>query len=368
MPKENPALWPWRPRSKASKTSAFNDFTIGVDTTGVVQANNTYQWSDSLSKAVGKHLLKFGAGMHYDQVNINPNAVYNGAFLFQGTRDRFGLRRLPPRHRQQLQPGRLKQLLSPQPVHRLIRAGQLADQIEPDPELRICAGTCCLPGARSTTSCRRWCSASSRWCIPGAPNGLVFPGDPGIPNTLSPTQYHNFAPRVGLAYSPDLANGWLGKLFGGPGKTSIRAGYGIFHTAIEGLSAGIMSACPPYGYDYDSFAPPLFETPFVTAASGQNVGQRFPSPIPTSGASAANPNTTVDWAQYMPITGAPPVLSPERDPVQRKLQPVDPAPTRTEHNPERRLHRLAGAPSAGARVRESRRIRRCAGASAARGT
>ena len=32
---------------------SFNDFTIGVDVTGENQVNNTYQWTDILSKAVG---------------------------------------------------------------------------------------------------------------------------------------------------------------------------------------------------------------------------------------------------------------------------------------------------------------------------
>jgi hypothetical protein len=66
-----------------------------------------------------------------------------------------------------------------------------------------------------------------------------------------------------------------------------------------------MSANPPYGYDYTSLAPPLFSNPFITAASGQNVGQRFPEPIPKFGASASHPDSTVDWAQYLPITGVP---------------------------------------------------------------
>ncbi len=38
----------------------------------------------------------------------------------------------------------------------------------------------------------------------------------------------NFAPRVGFAYSPGLKHGFLGDLFGGPDKTSIRAGFGIY--------------------------------------------------------------------------------------------------------------------------------------------
>lgn len=142
---------------------------------------------------------------------------------------------------------------------------------------------------------------------PGAPEGLVFPGDSGIPRTLAPTKYANFAPRVGLAYSPNLQSGFLGKILGGAGKTSLRAGYGMFYTAFEGLSASIMSANPPYGYDYDSstIGPPLFATPFVAAATGKSFGQPFPSPIATSGASALNPNTAVDWSKYEPITGVP---------------------------------------------------------------
>ena len=85
----------------------------------------------------------------------------------------------------------------------------------------------------------------------------------------------------------------------------MRAGYGVFFTAFEGLSASIMSANPPYGYDYNSLAPPLFATPFVTAASGQNNGQRFPLSLPRFGASANNPNSNVDWSQFLPITGVP---------------------------------------------------------------
>jgi hypothetical protein len=141
---------------------------------------------------------------------------------------------------------------------------------------------------------------------PGAPRGSVFPGDPGIPNTLSPTKWNDFAPRLGLAYSPSFEDGVLERLFGGHGKSSIRAGWGIFHSAFEGLSAGIMSACAPYGYDYNSTGGrPLFNEPFVSAATGLSNGQPYPSPIPPFGASPSHPNTTVDWSKYNPITGDP---------------------------------------------------------------
>ncbi|MCU1303908.1 MAG: hypothetical protein JWQ87_4192 [Candidatus Sulfotelmatobacter sp.] len=40
--------------------------------------------------------------------------------------------------------------------------------------------------------------------------------------------YKDFAPRVAFAYSPKGDSGWGKRLWGGPGKTSIRAGYGLY--------------------------------------------------------------------------------------------------------------------------------------------
>jgi hypothetical protein len=40
---------------------------------------------------------------------------------------------------------------------------------------------------------------------------------------------HDFSPRLGLAWSPQSSDGWLRKLTGGPGKTSIRAGAGLYY-------------------------------------------------------------------------------------------------------------------------------------------
>ena len=129
---------------------------------------------------------------------------------------------------------------------------------------------------------------------PDAPNGLVVPGDPGIPSTLSPSKYHNFAPRVGLAYSP-----------GKSGKTSIRASYGIFYTAFPGLTAGIMYGVPPYGYNYLSPQPPLLATPFINSADGALNADPFPLNFPPHNVSAKNPFTSYDFASVTPISGDP---------------------------------------------------------------
>ena len=290
-PSGQASIVPLEPRIEGIENVAFNDFTIGVDTTGVAQANNTYQWSDNFSKVMGRHTLKFGAAMHLDQVNINPNADYNGAFLFQGTETGSDFA--------DFLLGVASSYVQADSRAFYLRnhyAGLFAqDSWQLTPKLTLNYGLrwdLLPPWSEKYNQMQTLAPGQQSVVYPGAPAGLLFPGDPGIPNTLAPASHTDFAPRVGLAYAPDT-------------KTAIRASYGVFYTAIEGLSAGIMSANPPYGYSYDSSAPPLFSTPFVTASSGQNMGQPFPESIPTFGASAAHPNSSVDWSQYLPITGVP---------------------------------------------------------------
>ena len=66
-----------------------------------------------------------------------------------------------------------------------------------------------------------------------------------------------------------------------------------------------MYGVPPYGYNYLSPAPPLFETPFITAADGTNNGQRFPQQFPPLNASAGNPVTGIDFSQFLPVNADP---------------------------------------------------------------
>ena len=79
----------------------------------------------------------------------------------------------------------------------------------------------------------------------------------------------------------------------------------MFYTAIEALTIGVMSANAPYGTTYTSPAPPLFATPFITAASGQNLGQAFPVALAPLNTSASHPDPDVNWAKFDPITGLP---------------------------------------------------------------
>jgi hypothetical protein len=288
-----PGIVALSPKTEGVESVNFNNFSIGTNTNELKQVNNIYQVSDNFSKVVGTHTITAGGQFHYDQVNVNPIAQLNGNFIFYGSETGLDfadfLLGVPSQYNQsQLQPfyGRNKYLgLYAQDGwrvtnHLTLNYGLRWDRIEPWYEKYNQIATF-EPGRQSVV-------------FPGAPAGILFPGDPGVARTLAPAGNLDFAPRIGLAYSP-----------GSSGKTSVRASCGMFYTAIEALTIGIMSANAPYGTTYTSSAPPLFATPFITAANGQNVGQYFPVQLAPLNTTASHPDTNLDWSQFEPISGVP---------------------------------------------------------------
>ena len=74
---------------------------------------------------------------------------------------------------------------------------------------------------------------SSRPSFPTHPPGILFPGDKGVSKGLAPADLNNFAPRIGLAWD----------VFG-TGKTSVRAGYGLYYESVNADS--LAQENPPY--------------------------------------------------------------------------------------------------------------------------
>jgi hypothetical protein len=99
--------------------------------------------------------------------------------------------------------------------------------------------------------------------------------------------FNNFAPRFGFAYSPGWESGFISKITGGPGKMSIRGGYGVFYDRVFGNLFTNARGNPPFQQDF-------FDIPFNTTFSGTL--QEFGRPA-TQTPSAVVP----DGAQIFPV-------------------------------------------------------------------
>ena len=275
---------------------------IGVPSTTTAQFNNTTQVQDNFTKVTGTHTLKFGAGFHYDQINERNLFGQDGTFTFDGTESGvdwvdFLLGAVGGGGFTQAS----KQLLDSRSKYFGLFA-QDSWRVRPSLTLNF--------GLRWEFS-QPWYDTQNKisTVIPGqqsviftqAPKGLLFPGDSGIPKTLAPTQYDAFSPRFGLAWSPGASEGFLSKLTGGPGKTSIRAGGGIFYTAFEDLSQFQEVGDVPFGLFWSPGGQKFFQTPYIDRVTGPD-GQVFPFVVP-SNATKQKPNTTFDFSPFLPLDG-----------------------------------------------------------------
>jgi hypothetical protein len=249
--------------------------------------------------------VKFGGESHLDQVNAHLIAQFNGSFVFSGTEtgvdfadfligvaSQYNQSQLNPFYARNKYFGLFAQDSWHVVTSLTLNYGLRWDRIAPWREKYNQVSTF-VPGAQSVV-------------FPGAPPGVVYPGDPGVPSTLAPASNRSFAPRVGLAWSPQARSGSvLERLLGSPGTTSVRASAGAFYTAIDALSISVLAANAPYGTTYTSPLPPLFATPFITASTGQNNGQPFPYGFAPLNSSRTNPDNKIHWSTYEPISGIP---------------------------------------------------------------
>lgn len=286
------------PQFEGVENITFSTFVMGVPITNLTQINDTYYLSDGLSRVIGAHTLKFGGQFHIDQINNFPNGTFNGTFNIDGTEtgDPYADFLLG------IASNFTQTSASPMYLRNRYEGFYGQDSWHARSDLTVNMGVrwdIIMPFWEKYNQVQTWVAGEQSVLYPEAPEGMVVPGDPGIPKTLAPAKYGNVAPRLGLAYAPSFDHG-LGKaLFGAGGKGSIRASYGVFYTEFQGLGTGIMYGVPPYGYNY---LPPLMVTPFITAATGVDTGQRFPFPFPPHNVSATNPDTSVNWANRFQAT------------------------------------------------------------------
>ena len=141
--------------------------------------------------------------------------------------------------------------------------------------------------------------------FPGAPAGILYPGDPGVGRSIAPPRQRIFTQARHSLLSGSGPWHIFRQAPGRRRKNSIRTGFGTYYTAIEALTVSVAAGNAPYGTTYTSPAPPLFNDPFVTASTGQNFGQPFPVSLAPLNVSRIHPDSAIDWSQYLPISGIP---------------------------------------------------------------
>ena len=211
---------------KAVPSIGLNNFGFGDPGTGNA-IQNTYQIGDNFSKIHGRHTIKLGADFRYYQMNNRNGGGFVGGFGFSGGETGYDvadyLLGAPSSYSQS----------TPQVLDGRSRYGGIyaQDSIRLRSNLTLNLGlrweystpwydtqnkiVALVPGLQSTQ-------------YPNAPTGLVYPGDPGIPKTLAPTRYNNFAPRFGLAYSPNSHRRRSGQDLWRTGQDQHSSGIGHF--------------------------------------------------------------------------------------------------------------------------------------------
>jgi hypothetical protein len=323
-------ITPLTPSIEGIPEMDFENFNIGVPSRVLGLIENTFQAADNYSLLIAKHSLKFGAAGHFTQMSEELHNIENGYFQFNQALETgvdfadflIGA------------PGVFEQGQTPAGQTRSFYVGAFAQD-----SWRVRSNLTMNYGVR-------WDVISPWWekhneietlklgeqsvVFPNSPTGWVFPGDPGIPKTIAPIRYNNFAPRLGLAYSPSFDSGFLRKLVGASGATSIRVGYGMFFSAFEGGYDFSVIGDAPYGAFY-SANDTSFATPYETRATGAITPSPFPYTFPPTGVSASHPDPNVSASTFGTI-GTSPAFNPNnRVPyaeqyelsIQRQLTPTD---------------------------------------------
>jgi hypothetical protein len=262
-------------------------FTIGdVGQAFTRTARNTYQFNDNLTWIRGRHTLKAGFDLRRAQIFLvfpnRPNGDFtiNGAFtgvvaadLLTGSAAQFRQGGGDPS----------KHFFATETNFYVQDDWKLARRLTLNLGLRYDLGqpyydkydrmASFQPGRQSTVRAN-------------APANLLFPGDPGVPRATIATDRNNWAPRLGLAY--DVT---------GDGRTSLRAGYGVFFDTIPGVAVFQNINVPPFNRFIQVDGVPSFANPYANFAVNPQVdpGRDFPCPCLVIGFS---PDVRSPYAQH----------------------------------------------------------------------
>ena len=186
---------------------------------------NDFQGSYSVAMTRGRHNLKFGADLTREQINATLGIATNGFFVFAPfpASDSFASFLL----------GQSVQFFQGggdfnRGLRKWVAAGYAQDEFRLNSRLTLNFGLryeVNTPYVDIRNRMNAWAPGVQSTIYPNAPEGLLFPGDPGVPAGIAAVDHREVMPRVGIAWDPF-----------GDNKTVVRAGYGIFY---DGFTNGV---------------------------------------------------------------------------------------------------------------------------------
>ncbi len=205
------------------------------------EVRNTLDLTDTVNKLLGKHSLTTGADlMHQHAAEITqyptqPTIAFNGTFTGNALAD-FLL-------------GDAQEYMQGAGEIADVAGWQFAPFFQDDwkllPNLTIDLGLRWDPNLAPVSKGGRgaaFVAGQQSTMFPGAPTGLIFPGDAGMTNTLMDRTYGYWEPRVGLAWQPESLP-----------KTVFHAGFGLFTGPLEYSSYNHAADIAPFSPTYDFY-------------------------------------------------------------------------------------------------------------------
>ena len=301
-----PGIYVQAPQFEGVENITFPTFVMGVPITNGTQINNTYYLE---RRPLESHRRAHSEGRRDSSISTRsmsiPNATFNGTFNIDGTEtgDPYAdfLIGVPSNFTQSSgQPFYLRnryfgaygtgQLASAKRPHHQRRPALGRDQaflgkVQPDTDLGSRSRVHALPRSAPRTARRRRSAEFQR------------PSRPPIQELRAENWIRLLAP---------LRSGILEKHL--RKRRQEQYSSQLRHLLHRVSRLGWPALCTPFrpsATTISVLAPPLMATPFITAATGVNNGQRFPFPFPPHNVSASHPDTSVNWANFAPLSADP---------------------------------------------------------------
>lgn len=204
---------------------------------GFTHSRDTFEVSDTFSTVKGSHYLKMGGEFTRNRTEQLNTFMAGGALSFNGQYTGDGAA--------DFLLGRMFSFRQGSPMTNALRQNGVALFIQDDwkvhSRLTLNLGMRWDPWmgfSDVNNALAAFRLGQQSQVYPNAVPGMVYPGDAGVPNTITGNDLNNFAPRIGFAYTPARSN-----------RLAIRGGYGVYFDHIRSINLNRFPLVQPFVLD-----------------------------------------------------------------------------------------------------------------------